>query len=179
MRCRSLQALFIAVLAAVAGTAAPAESAERMQVSYQRSSPSVDRIVVRKGERRMYLMTGDEVLRSYRVLLGLSPVGRKDRSGDFRTPEGSYRLGRRNPRSDYFLSIQITYPNRDDIVRARRNGWQPGGSIMIHGLPNQLRREPEYYATQDWTNGCIAVSNADMLDIWTLVTNNTPIDIVP
>jgi murein L,D-transpeptidase YafK len=161
------------------GLPAQAGSAARMQVSYQRSSPAVDRIVVRKGERRLYLMTGDEVLRSYRVSLGLSPVGRKDRSGDFRTPEGSYRLGRRNPRSDYFLSIQVTYPNREDLARARRNGWPPGGSIMIHGLPNQLKREPEYYATQDWTNGCIAVSNADMLDIWTLVSNNTPIDIVP
>lgn len=177
MRC-----LWVALLSVCAmGGLVPesrADSREQFVAASPQMSP-VDRIVVRKGERRMYLMSGDEVLRAYHVSLGLSPVGRKDRSGDFRTPEGSYRIGRRNPRSDYYLSIQINYPNREDIARARRNGWQPGGSIMIHGLPNLLRKDPEYYLTQDWTNGCIAVSNADMLEIWTLVSHNTPIDIVP
>ena len=167
---------------AVAGWVAPvarADSREPSPVFQRPTASAVDRILVRKGERRLYLLSGDEVMRSYRVSLGLEPVGRKDRSGDFRTPEGVYRLGRRNRRSDYFLSIQITYPNRDDMLRARRNGWQPGGSIMIHGLPNEMHKEPEYYATQDWTNGCIALSNADMLEIWTLVSNNTPIEILP
>ncbi len=140
---------------------------------------SINRVLVRKAEHRMYLLAGDEVVRSYHVSLGLAPFGHKERSGDFRTPEGVYRLGKRNPRSDYFLSIQISYPNRADIEKARRNRWDVGGSIMIHGLPNQLKREPEYYVTEDWTNGCIALSNADMLEIWALVSNNTTIEIVP
>lgn len=141
--------------------------------------PQADFVLVRKSERRLYLMRRGEVLRSYRVALGLNPIGHKERSGDFRTPEGRYRLERRNPRSDFFLSIQVSYPNAQDVAHARRNGWSPGGSIMIHGLPNEPRKGADYYATQDWTDGCIAVSNADMLEIWMLVGNNTPIEIEP
>lgn len=141
--------------------------------------PQADFVLVRKHERRLYLMRQGQVLRSYRVALGLNPVGHKRRSGDFRTPEGRYRLERRNPRSDFFLSIQVSYPNARDAAAARRNGWSPGGSIMIHGLPNEPRKSAEYYASQDWTDGCIAVSNADMLEIWMLVSDNTPIEIEP
>jgi murein L,D-transpeptidase YafK len=141
--------------------------------------PTADRIVVRKGERRLYLMRSDKVLRAYKIALGLNPVGHKERSGDFRTPEGKYHLTRRNPRSDFFLSIQVSYPNDDDLRRAKRNGWDAGGSIMIHGLPNQLKHAPSYYETRDWTDGCIAVSNADIVEIWLLVSDNAPIEILP
>jgi murein L,D-transpeptidase YafK len=141
--------------------------------------PQAERVVVRKGERRMYLLNGSEVLRSYRVALGLMPAGTKERSGDYRTPEGSYRLTRRNTRSDFFLAIQVSYPNAADIQRARRNRWNPGGSIMVHGLPNSLRHAPDYYANQDWTDGCIALSNADMVEFWLLTHDNMPIDITP
>jgi hypothetical protein len=141
--------------------------------------PQADLIVVRKSERRLFLMRDGQVLRSYRVALGLNPVGHKERSGDFRTPEGRYRIERRNPRSDFFLSMQVSYPNARDAANARRNGWAPGGSIMIHGLPNEPRKDADYYATQDWTDGCIAVSNAEMLEIWMFVSNNTPIEIEP
>lgn len=140
--------------------------------------PTATRVVVYKAERRMDLLRGEEVLRSFRVSLGLMPSGHKEREGDFRTPEGRYYLTRRNPRSDYFLSIQVSYPNERDVRNARSNGWEPGGSIMIHGLPNRLKREPDYYE-RDWTDGCIAVSNADMVEIWLLTNNNTPIDILP
>ena len=140
--------------------------------------PLADRVLVRKAERRMYLMRGDDVLRAYRIALGLNPGGAKERAGDFRTPEGSYRLTRRNTRSDFFLSIQVNYPSVQDVQHARRNGWDPGGSIMIHGLPNRLKRDPDYYS-RDWTDGCIAVSNSDMVEIWLLTNNNTPIDILP
>ena len=143
------------------------------------SMPMADRVVVKKGERRLLLMHGDSILRTYKVALGLNPVGHKERAGDFRTPEGRYRLTRRNPRSDFFLSIQVSYPNDQDLKKARRNGWDTGGSIMIHGLPNQLKHTPAYYENRDWTDGCIAVSNADMLEIWLLTANNTPIDILP
>lgn len=140
--------------------------------------PTATRVVVYKSERRMDLLNGTEVLRSFRVSLGLIPQGHKEQVGDYRTPEGRYQLTRRNPRSDYFLSIQVSYPNERDIRHAKSRGLDPGGSIMIHGLPNQLRREPAYY-TRDWTDGCIAVSNADMIEIWLLTNNNTPIDILP
>jgi murein L,D-transpeptidase YafK len=138
-----------------------------------------NRVIVRKSQRRMYLMHGDTVLRSYRVALGLNPVGPKEQEGDSRTPEGHYQLTRRNPRSEYFLSIQVSYPNDKDLQRARRNRLTPGGSIMIHGLPNELRREPAYYEQRDWTDGCIAVSDSDMLEIWLMTPQDIPIDILP
>ena len=141
--------------------------------------PTPDRIVVHKAARRLELLQGGEVLRSYKVALGLIPTGHKEREGDFRTPEGSYRLTRRNARSDYFLSIQISYPGPGDLKRAKEGGWEPGGAIMIHGMPNTLKREPTYYETRDWTDGCIAVSNADMVEIWMLTRNDLPIEIRP
>ena len=141
--------------------------------------PQANHIVVHKAERRLYLMQGSYVLRTYRIALGLNPVGQKERAGDSRTPEGRYYLTRRNPRSDYFLSILVSYPNERDIRRAHRNRWDPGGSIMIHGLPNQPHRLPDYYESQDWTDGCIGVSNSDMLEIWLMTPDNTPIEILP
>jgi len=172
------------VLAACAGVAGivRADAADNLGNASLRpteSMPTADRVVVYKGERRMQLMRGESILRTYRVALGLNPIGHKERSGDFRTPEGRYMLTRRNPRSDFFLSIQVSYPNQADIKNARRNGWDTGGSIMVHGLPNQLKHTPAYYEKRDWTDGCIAVSNSDMLEIWLLTTNNTPIDILP
>jgi len=141
--------------------------------------PMANRAIVRKSQRRMYLLNGDRVLRSYRVALGLVPEGNKQRAGDFRTPEGSYRLTRRNAHSDYFLSIQVSYPNDTDLQRARRNRWLPGGSIMVHGLPNTLKHPPDYYAASDWTDGCIALSNSDMVEFWLLSHDNMPIEIMP
>jgi murein L,D-transpeptidase YafK len=155
------------------------DNVEQVRLRSADSMPSADRIVVRKGERKLMLMRGDDILRSYRVALGLNPVGHKERAGDFRTPEGRYRLTRRNPRSDYFLSIQVSYPNDSDLKRARRNGWDVGGSIMIHGMPNVPRHQPMYYESRDWTDGCIAVTNADMLEIWLLAVDNAPIEILP
>jgi murein L,D-transpeptidase YafK len=170
-------------LLAVAGAARADGLPQAQQVMLPRpalnSLPLVDRVVVHKGERRLLLMHGGNIVRSYHVALGLSPVGQKERSGDFRTPEGTYRLERRNARSDYFLSIKVSYPNETDLKRARARHWETGGSIMIHGLPNYLRHEPEFYLSHDWTDGCIAVSNADMTEIWMLTPDDVPIDILP
>ena len=91
-------------------------------------------------------------------------MGQKEREHDFRTPEGRYYLARRNMRSDYFLAIQVSYPNKEDEVRARKHRWAPGGSIMIHGLPNAPKYPASYYASNDWTDGCIALSNSDMVE---------------
>jgi murein L,D-transpeptidase YafK len=143
------------------------------------SMPVADQIIVHKSERRLYLMRHGEVLRSYRVALGLMPEGPKERAGDFRTPEGHYQLTRRNSRSDYFLSIQVSYPNDQDMRRARHDHVDPGGSIMLHGLPNSLRHSPEYYAKSDWTDGCIAMSDSDMVELWMMTQDNTPIEILP
>ena len=145
----------------------------------QSAAPQVERVLVRKSERRLYLMKGDEIVRSYRISLGLRPEGGKERAGDYRTPEGSYRLERRNPNSDFFLSIQVSYPGPDDMARARRNHWNPGGSVMVHGQPNTPRHPAAFYAREDWTDGCIALSNADMVEFWRLTRENMPIDIEP
>ncbi len=177
----SMVALLAGALVAVPGAADGLPGAQRVAVVQPaaESLPVADRVVVLKGERRLQLLRHGQVLRDYKIALGLNPVGHKERSGDFRTPEGSYYLTRRNARSDFFLSIQVSYPNAADARNARRNGWQAGGSIMIHGLPNELKRTPEYYERTDWTDGCIAVSNADMLEIWLLTPDNVPIDIRP
>jgi murein L,D-transpeptidase YafK len=141
--------------------------------------PTATRILVEKSDRRMTLFENDRVLRRYRVALGVEPVGPKQVEGDQRTPEGRYRIVARNPRSDFFLSLLVSYPDAGDLERARRTGAKPGGAIMIHGLPNQPRQSPEYYAKTDWTDGCIALSNADMMEVWMLVPENTPIEIRP
>jgi murein L,D-transpeptidase YafK len=180
---------FVAAAAAMPAASATVTSAASLAPSAQRAPrvtlvpspelPYVDHLVVRKSQRRLYLMDGNRIVRSYKIALGLDPVGPKERDGDFRTPEGWYRLARRNPRSDYFLSIQISYPNAQDEQRARVHHWQTGGSIMIHGLPNRLKSSPWYYQHNDWTDGCIAVSDADMVEIWLLTHDGTPIDILP
>lgn len=138
-----------------------------------------DHLVVHKAEHKLYLYNGNRLLGEYKVALGLNPVGTKEREHDFRTPEGRYFLARRNTRSDYFLSIQVSYPNKGDELRARKNRWAPGGSIMIHGLPNNLKHPASYYASNDWTDGCIALSNSDMVEVWLRTQDNIPIDIYP
>jgi murein L,D-transpeptidase YafK len=140
---------------------------------------SADRIVVRKAERKLYLYRGDRLIGSYRIALGLNPHGPKEQEHDFRTPEGHYTLARRNTHSDYFLSIQVSYPNKEDELRARKNHVEPGGAIMIHGLPNTLKHAAAYYASADWTDGCIALSNSDMVEVWMRTQDDIPIDIYP
>lgn len=135
--------------------------------------PEVTRIVVYKGDRMMYLMHEDEVLESYEVELGFAPEGHKTEYGDGRTPEGEYIIDRRNPNSQWYLSIGISYPNAADIAQARARGVSPGGDIFIHGTPRPFRRGA------DWTVGCIAVSNAEMRQIYAMVSDGTPISIYP
>jgi len=138
-----------------------------------------DRVLVNKSERKLYLLNGTEVMRSYDIALGLVPEGHKQREGDFRTPEGDYLLTNRLMESDFFMAIQVSYPNASDVARARQHGVAPGGLIMIHGQPGEPRKSAAYYSKYDWTVGCIAVSNAAMVDIWQLTTPNTPITILP
>jgi len=132
----------------------------------------VDRVVVNKARREMLLLSGDSVVRSYRVALGRDPVGHKVQEGDGRTPEGHYTIDRRNPRSRYHLSLHISYPNAVDCEHARALGVDPGGDIMIHGLKSGAAH-PE----SDWTQGCIAVTDAEMDEIWDLVQDGTAVEI--
>jgi hypothetical protein len=138
-----------------------------------------DRILVDKSARQLKLLNRGDVIAQYPIKLGLSPRGHKQYEGDFRTPEGVYYVTRRNPFSDFFLSVQVSYPNEADLARARAEGVRPGGLIMIHGQPNVPRRPRDYYATNDWTDGCIAVSNSDMVDIWRRTRVGIPIEIRP
>jgi len=138
-----------------------------------------DLVLVDKSDRKLYLLKAGRVLREFDVSLGLVPNGPKQREGDFRTPEGKYLLDARNPNSDYFLSIHVSYPDESDRARARAQGVDPGGEIMIHGLPNVPKQDLGSYRATDWTDGCIAVSNSDMVDIWLLTRESTPIEIRP
>jgi murein L,D-transpeptidase YafK len=138
-----------------------------------------DQVIVKKAERKLYLMSGDEVLQEFDIALGLVPEGHKTQEGDFRTPEGDYKLTRRRVNSDYFMAIQISYPNKKDISHAASIGVSPGNYIMIHGQPDVPKNLPSYYKKNDWTDGCIAVSNAAMVDIWQLTAADTPITILP
>jgi murein L,D-transpeptidase YafK len=157
----------------------PLQSSALVSSSVEAALPLADKVVVHKGERKLYLMSNGAPLRTFRIALGLRPEGHKQFEGDFRTPEGSYRLTRRNPNSEYFLSILVDYPNEKDVKRARAQGQRPGGAIMIHGQPNTPKKTRDYYANVDWTEGCIAVSNSDMVEIWLMTPPDTPIEILP
>ena len=136
------------------------------------NGPEVTRVVVYKEMRRMYLLSGKTVLRSYRIDLGFAPVGDKVYEGDGRTPEGLYTIDRRNPNSEFHLSIGIDYPNENDIALAKSLGKSPGGDIFIHGRGN-----PRGFLVRDWTWGCIAVTNEEMEEIYSMVKDGTPIAI--
>ncbi len=141
--------------------------------------PVADKVVIEKAARKLHLLQRGEIFRTFKIALGMVPVGDKKQEGDFKTPEGTYLLDGRNPNSDFFLSIHVSYPDAEDRREARADGVDPGGAIMIHGQPNDPTRSETYYRTQDWTNGCIAVSNSDMIDIWLMTGENTPIEIRP
>ena len=138
-----------------------------------------DRVVVNKAERKLYLMAGDIPLRTYTVSLGRTPVGHKQREGDGKTPEGTYTLISRNPDSQFYRSIRVSYPAPDDRARAQAGGYSPGGDIMIHGLPNGKGWIGKDHAKYDWTEGCIAVTNEEMDEIWAMVADGTKIEIRP
>jgi murein L,D-transpeptidase YafK len=136
--------------------------------------PEVTRIEVRKAERQMTLYSGDRVLRTYPIALGSNPVGHKRHEGDGRTPEGDYIIDRRNPRSAFHLSLGISYPQRSDKLVAREAGLHPGGDIFIHGQAGKHRGRG-----RDWTEGCIAVTDREIEEIYAMVRVGTPIRILP
>ncbi len=138
-----------------------------------------DLVVLEKAARRLSLYQDGRLLRSYRVALGRSPLGPKEREGDDRTPEGQYVIDRRNTRSAYHLALHISYPSPADVARARAGGYSPGGDIMVHGLPNGLGWIGASHVLVDWTRGCIAVTNAEIEEIARVVPDGTAIHLRP
>ena len=146
--------------------------AEKKVASYH--GPAVTQVVVHKSERKMYLVHEHEVLKEYDINLGGDPVGPKQFEGDGKTPEGAYYITHRNPKSQYYLSLGISYPSVKDVAAAEAVGKEPGGDIFIHGLG---RANPKKVG--DWTAGCIAVTNKEMREVYAMVTPRTPIFIDP
>jgi murein L,D-transpeptidase YafK len=138
-----------------------------------------DKIVVLKSQHLMMLLHGGQILRTYKVSIGRNPLGPKTRAGDHRTPEGNYVVDWRNPRSKFHLSLHVSYPNAQDVAIARREGADPGGDIMIHGLQNGLGWIGRFHRFVDWTDGCIAVTDPEMDQIWRAVRDGTPLEIRP
>ena len=166
-------------IAAVTGTTAP-RAASRPDIRPKPLPPRVvaNRIVVHKMQRQLILWADDQVLRTYSVALGFGEPGPKRREGDGRTPEGRYRIDGRNPNSAFHLSLHISYPEPHDIAAARAHGVPPGGAIMIHGLPRGRSWLGRLHLLYDWTAGCIAVTNTEIEEIWRVVPDGTPIEIL-
>lgn len=158
---------YIMLLAAFFGLASCAEPVKPYD------GPEITRIVLLKGERRLHLMHGNTAIKSYDVELGFAPEGHKGREGDGKTPEGVYFIDRKNPNSAYHLSVGISYPNSADAARASAAGVPPGGDIFIHGTPRLFARD------RDWTAGCIAVTDQEIEEIFSIVRVGTPILIYP
>lgn len=137
-----------------------------------------DRVIVHKNDRRLELWRGEVLLKSYEISLGPTPTGHKQREGDGKTPEGTYVIDWRNPNSIAHLSLHISYPDDKDRARAARAGVPPGGNIMIHGILNGWGWLGQFHLLWDWTNGCIAVSDSEMREIWARVPNGAPITIL-
>lgn len=172
-------ALLLLIAGALPGVATPARADRAQDPGAAERFPMADEVVVLKSARRLELRRGGEVMRSFPIALGGNPEGHKEREGDQRTPEGRYFLDTRNPNSAFFLALRVSYPSADDLRRARELGVDPGNNIMIHGLPNEPKHPSRQYLQSDWTDGCIAVSNSAMIDIWLSVRDGTPITILP
>ena len=143
-----------------------------------RTEPA-DKVLIKKKERRLTLLSMGEVIKTYKIALGGNPIGPKERQGDNKTPEGTYIIDSRNRDSDYHLSLHISYPNEKDKMRAKELGVSPGGDIMIHGIKNSLTWVGASHAEIDWTKGCIAVTDEEMEEIYKLVPNGTIVEIKP
>jgi murein L,D-transpeptidase YafK len=139
----------------------------------------VEVVVVYKNLNLMQLKRGNEVIRSYQIALGRNPLGPKQKAGDCRTPEGTYRIDRHTKKSKFYKSLHISYPNSRDLAQAKNRGLAPGGDIMIHGLPEGFEDMADYHFMSNWTKGCIALNNAEMDEIWQLIADGTPISINP
>jgi len=145
----------------------------------QNAPNGVDKVVVIKHERTLQLLSRGKVVKKYKVALGTEPVGPKQRQGDHRTPEGNYVLDSRNAHSQFYKSLHISYPNQKDKAQAAAAHVSAGDNIYVHGLPNGYGAIGAAHRLKDWTDGCIAVTDSEIDEIWSLVKNGTPIEINP
>ena len=150
------------------------------------STTKADRILIEKSKRKLSLYAGKDLIKTYKISLGFTPLGHKLIEGDGKTPEGDYTICYKNVNSQFHLSLKISYPNENDLKRAARLGKSPGCDIMIHGTPSGslsvLSKVPLFnwfLKKQDWTLGCIAVSNAEIEEIYRVVTIGTNVSILP
>jgi len=138
-----------------------------------------DHVLVLKRSRTLQLLSHGKVIKIYKVALGGDPLGPKTRQGDHKTPEGLYVLDFRNAHSQFYKSIHISYPNARDRAEARKNGVSPGGDVFVHGLPNGYGAIGAAHRLKDWTDGCVAVTDEEIDEIWRVVADGTPIEIRP
>jgi murein L,D-transpeptidase YafK len=143
------------------------------------SGVRADKVLVEKSAHRLSLISGGKVIRSYRIALGRSPAGQKEREGDKRTPEGTYVIDRHNDRSGFHKALHISYPTAEQKAKAAKIGIDPGGDIMIHGLRNRFGWIGAAHRMRDWTAGCIAVTNPEIDEIFAAVPDGTVVEIVP
>ena len=162
---RAIQLCILLTLCIPVAVAAPQEKATRI-------------LVLKKGHK-MELLSGEKIIKTYTVALGRGGLAPKERQGDQLTPEGLYRIDHRNSNSKFYRALHVSYPNDTDRERARKLGVDPGGDIMIHGIRNGLGWLGSMQSRVDWTNGCIAVTDAEMDEIWNLVPDGTPVEIRP
>jgi murein L,D-transpeptidase YafK len=182
-----LRLLFVALVCSLMVTAANAGNKPRSKVKYDNAGHPrmlatnviIDSIAIHKADREMLVFRKSRLLKVYTVHLGIKPVGAKRCIGDYRTPEGHYFINAKNPSSKFHKSLEISYPNAVDKKRAAKIGLAPGGDIMIHGLPNgEENAGPDRYQN-DWTWGCIAVSNAEIEELFEHTEVGTPLVITP
>ncbi|MCY1413177.1 L,D-transpeptidase catalytic domain [compost metagenome] len=169
----------LAFLCLFIASTASASFTETRVIKSITTQPLVEKILVIKSARQLQLISAGKPLKTYRISLGKRPTGPKMFEGDKRTPEGLYWIDWRKVSDRFNLAMHISYPNISDAARARREGFEPGGMIMIHGTPIDDEYPEEIFHTLDWTEGCIAMTNADMREVWNLVQDNTMIEIRP
>jgi murein L,D-transpeptidase YafK len=147
--------------------------------SLSKAEMKADLVVVKKSQYSLILMKDGKPIKRYWIALGSNPKGPKIRRGDKRTPEGRYLLDYKKDESGFYKAIHISYPNLADLRRAKDLGVEPGNMVMIHGQPNYATEEQTAVQNSNWTNGCIALLNQDMAELWELVEPGTPIEIRP
>lgn len=175
MRRTGRRLLLLAILAVVAGLVVWNRFVPMLPQPPAPLTQPIDRILIEKSARRMTVFRDDTALRTYAIRLGFAPRGDKERQGDGKTPEGVFRIDRKNPQSRYHLSLGLDYPQREDIVRARAGGYDPGGDIFIHGQPEGVAANR--YIDRDWTAGCIAVPDSVMDELWRVTEIGTVVEI--
>jgi len=145
----------------------------------QAPSERADSVLVLKHDHKLELLKDGKVIRTYKVALGRGGLAPKEREGDERTPEGHYIIDSRNADSRFYKALHISYPDAEDRARAAKLGVSPGGAIMIHGLPNGMAWIGSAHRLYDWTQGCIALTDSEMDEVWNLVPAGTPVEIRP